>query len=537
MIGKLVGGYKILEKVGEGGMGEVFRGLDEMLEREVAIKVLRPEFARRQDIVERFRTEAIALARLSHPNILMLYSFFRHEEQYFMVLEFVRGETLDKLIARRGAVSWRKAISLICQALDGLEHAHEWGVVHRDLKPANLILTSAGTLKVMDFGIARILEKARTTRTGQLFGTLEYMSPEQIQGWETDARSDLYSLGAVLYELLTGHPPFQSSSDYGLIRSQVEELPRSPCALMPQIPAALEAVVMRALAKLPQDRFPHAAGLRAVLEGLLKDLPSTDENSQENLEVPQTRLGIQPSVFLAEQSSPAPESYRQPVQAMALVDRPAVTQKLTARFAWRDYPGIAFVIMLFSVTLVLVGVASKHGGLSLIMPVNQVERAQAGATTSVGSVRAEHSATASAVVLSGTGTASSKEEALDTAQSVTETAQQHLPANRTTSPVEVSDSAAEQLRQNLSSPASLPVQTGLSKSSAPPDKGSPRPSLTSLTEEKSVPVQTLNRRLEEDSTAASNHNTSKKKSASKTMDNTLLSKSQKSNANGWSIRK
>ena len=175
-------------------MGEVYRGLDITLEREVAIKQLRSEYAGHSDIVERFRTEAVTLAKLNHSNIVTLYNFLREENALYMVLEIVRGETLDAMIRRRGALPWPEAVALVIQALRGLEHAHQMHVIHRDLKPANAILTSAGVLKLMDLGIARILNTARMTRIGHMIGTLEYMAPEQVKGGEGDARSDLYRL-------------------------------------------------------------------------------------------------------------------------------------------------------------------------------------------------------------------------------------------------------------------------------------------------------------------------------------------------------
>ena len=231
MIGHLVGNYKVTDKIGEGGMGSVFRGIDIMLEREVAIKMLRPELSRQPHVVERFRSEAVTLAKLNHPNIATLYSFLRQGEDFFMVMEFVRGETLDSLIGRSGAMPWERAVGLFSQALEGIDHAHKMGIVHRDIKPANMTLTETGSIKVMDFGIARVLGTDRLTKTGHLIGTVEYMSPEQVRGEETDARSDIYSLGILLYEMLTGRVPFNSSSEYELMRSHIEDAPKPPGTL------------------------------------------------------------------------------------------------------------------------------------------------------------------------------------------------------------------------------------------------------------------------------------------------------------------
>lgn len=297
-----LGHYRIMEKLGEGAMGEVFKGLDTLLEREVAIKLLRPELSNRPDIVERFRTEAVALARLNHTHIATLYSFLPHESQYFMVMEFVRGESLAKLIERNGALPWQQAVGLVSQALEGLEHAHRLGVVHRDIKPSNMMVTHIGVLKVMDFGIARILEKARLTRAGHLIGTLEYMSPEQIAGLDTDARADLYSLGVVLYELVTGRVPFEASSDYDLIKAQMEEPPKPPRIRVPDLPAAVEEQILRALEKKPENRFESAADFHVALAWIAAPGPDPDPGYERPKALPETRFVSQAPAATAKQT-------------------------------------------------------------------------------------------------------------------------------------------------------------------------------------------------------------------------------------------
>ena len=233
MIGKVVGTYKITEKIGEGGMGAVFKGVDTMLEREVAIKMLRPDFTRDAEIAERFRAEAITLAKLNHSNIATLHNFFRHEEDYFMVMEFVRGETLEDLIKKHGALPPDRAIFLFGLALEGIGHAHTMGIIHRDIKPANMMFTEKGSLKVMDFGIARVLGTTRMTRQGTIIGTVAYMAPEQIKGQDSDSRTDIYSLGILLYEMVTGRVPFESESEYGIMMAQINEAPVPPCSIVP----------------------------------------------------------------------------------------------------------------------------------------------------------------------------------------------------------------------------------------------------------------------------------------------------------------
>ncbi|HWN98917.1 MAG TPA: serine/threonine-protein kinase [Blastocatellia bacterium] len=265
MIGSIIGSYKVTEKIGEGGMGAVFKGIDTMLEREVAIKMLKPELASQPDIVERFRSEAVTLAKLNHPNIATLYSFLRQEEDFFMVMEFVPGKSLDDVIRKFGAIDCNRAIMLFCQALEGIDHAHRMGIIHRDLKPANIMLTDNGSIKVMDFGIARALGTARMTRQGNVVGTVEYMAPEQVRGQAADGRSDIYSLGIVLYEMLTGRVPFENDSEFELMRAQVEDAPKPPRTFAPNIPLAVEQAIMRALAKKPEARPQTAGELRAAL--------------------------------------------------------------------------------------------------------------------------------------------------------------------------------------------------------------------------------------------------------------------------------
>ena len=276
MIGNVIGNYKVVEKIGEGGMGAVYKGIDMMLERDVAIKALRPELARQPHIVERFRAEAVTLAKLSHPNIATLHTFLREVDDYFMVMEFVRGETLDSVLRRTGGMPVDRGINLFCQALEGIDHAHRMGIVHRDLKPANIMLTDSGSIKVMDFGIARVLGSARMTRQGNIIGTIEYMSPEQVRGQETDARSDIYSLGMLLYEMLTGRVPFTHNSEYELMRSQIEDAPTPPRDFAPHIPLPVEEAIMRSLAKKAEARFQSAGEFR---KALLASIPAITSSS------------------------------------------------------------------------------------------------------------------------------------------------------------------------------------------------------------------------------------------------------------------
>lgn len=265
--------YKSLVKIGEGAMGEVWKGTDPFLERDVALKLMRSELASQPDAVERFRNEAVSTARLNHPNIVPLYDFVQEDGISWMVLEYVHGCTLETLVAHEGRLDWRRAVLLTQQALRGLERAHAAGIVHRDIKPANAMLADDGTLKLMDFGIARISQTTRLTRVGHAVGTVAYMAPEQILGQEADARADLYALGVVLFELISGRLPIAGETEAQIIRQHVDrtEAPRLS-SVVPGVPAALESVVAKALSKDPARRYTTAAEFRRALEAI--DVPA-----------------------------------------------------------------------------------------------------------------------------------------------------------------------------------------------------------------------------------------------------------------------
>jgi eukaryotic-like serine/threonine-protein kinase len=261
-----IGPYEIRDLLGEGGIGRVYAAFDTVLERDVAIKSLRPELLHDMSFVERFRSEATSLARLNHPNITTLYSLLPEGGNLYMVMECVRGDTLDSLLAKRNAaLSVTESLAIIAQAADGLDYAHSMGVIHRDIKPANLMITEGGVLKIMDFGIARVRGSQRLTRDGSIVGTLAYMSPEQLRSQEGDQRSDLYSLAIVLYELLSGSVPFAAESDYELMQAHIHTRALRLYSRVPGVDARIDAALMQALAKQPERRF---SSVRAFSDAL-----------------------------------------------------------------------------------------------------------------------------------------------------------------------------------------------------------------------------------------------------------------------------
>ncbi len=247
--------YTLVSRLGSGGMADVWLASDEMLGRQVALKFLVERFAQDTQFVERFRREAQAAAGLQHPNIVGVYDRGEDGGRYWIAMEYVEGASLKDLIRRGLGVG--EAVELIRQVLAGAKFAHEHGIIHRDLKPQNVLVDRQGRARVADFGIARA-GASEITQTGSVLGTAQYLSPEQAQGLETTAASDLYSIGVMLYEALTGQVPFEAETPVAVALKQISEPARPPSQINPQVPPALDAVVLRALAKDPVARYASA---------------------------------------------------------------------------------------------------------------------------------------------------------------------------------------------------------------------------------------------------------------------------------------
>ena len=279
MVGQTLAHYKILEKIGSGGMGDVYLAEDTKLDRKVALKVLPPELAESDERRARFKREAKAIAALNHPNIVTIYSVEEADGVHFLTMELVQGQTLDRLIPE-GGLEVERLLDIALPLADAVAAAHEQGIVHRDLKPGNVMLSDRGQVKVFDFGLARF-SKSKTpktldsdqstdmaTRSGVVVGTVPYMSPEQLQGKTVDRRSDIFSLGAVLYQMATGRPPFLGASSAELISSILRDSPSTISELRSDVPPQLSRIIQRCLEKNTQDRFSTAFDLHYELRAL-----------------------------------------------------------------------------------------------------------------------------------------------------------------------------------------------------------------------------------------------------------------------------
>jgi len=263
--GSKLGPYLVRELIGEGGMGLVYRATDTSLDRMVALKILPPYLTRNTELLQRIRTEAQAQARLHHPNIVTLYSVLEVSAGFILVMEYIQGETLRERIHRGGPLSPADAAQIFAQAIDGISYAHEKGIIHRDLKPDNIFITNDGRVKIMDFGVAKIVDNHEVTRTRSMVGTLLYIAPEQINGRDADFRSDIYTLGIGLFEAVTGRLPFERRSDYALMHAHMLEAPPRPSGLRGNLPAELESVILRAIEKEPEKRFQSMREFRSAL--------------------------------------------------------------------------------------------------------------------------------------------------------------------------------------------------------------------------------------------------------------------------------
>jgi eukaryotic-like serine/threonine-protein kinase len=350
-----MGRYRVERELGRGGMAKVYRGQDTVLGRTVAIKILAPQFADDQDFVHRFRREAQAAARISNQHLVSVFDTGSDDGVHFIVMEYVEGRTLADLIAGGGRIVPDRAIEIAIDVCRALEAAHAQGVIHRDIKPGNIMLDEKGQVKVTDFGIARVTSTADTiAQTAAVLGTASYLSPEQAQGQPVDGRSDLYSLGCVLYEMVTGRAPFLGDSPVAVASKHVLEQPTPPSRLNADVSPDLDAVILRALAKNPANRYQTAEEFREDLERVRRGLPVNatpllPAGTTQVIDRPASRTAVLPPT---ERHEPEPErsNWWVPVLVTLLIlGLLALVLFLLARNLLNDEPPVATVVKVPSV--------------------------------------------------------------------------------------------------------------------------------------------------------------------------------------------
>src|SRR5574344_1435414 len=278
--------YEIIEKIGTGGMATVYKARCKILNRYVAVKVLREEYTTDEEFIRRFNSEAQSAASLSHPNIVSIYDVGQEYNIYYIVMELVQGKTLKQIISKEGKLPWKWSVNIAIQIASALEAAHKNNIVHRDIKPHNIIITEDGIAKVADFGIAKAVSNSTITAFGTTIGSVHYFSPEHARGGYTDAKSDLYSLGVVMYEMLTGKVPFDADTPVSIALKHMQEEPVTPMKLNQSIPFAINQIILKAMKKDTNERYQSATEMLKDLSMALKnpngDFVETNDESDES---------------------------------------------------------------------------------------------------------------------------------------------------------------------------------------------------------------------------------------------------------------
>jgi serine/threonine protein kinase len=293
--------YSIITKIGSGGMAEVYKAKDTVLDRTVAVKVLHQHFAEDVDFVSRFRREAQAAAGLNHPNIVNIYDWGSQNGTYFIVMEMLEGRSLKEFMTERGIIPAADAMEIAKKVLSAINFAHKHDIVHRDIKPHNIILTNDGEVKVTDFGIARA-GVSTMTQTGTILGTAHYLSPEQARGYDVNGTSDIYSMGVVLYEMITGKVPFDGDNPVAIALKHVHDIPVPPRELNPGVPEALQTIIAKAMAKNPESRYQNAAEMRNDIMRAIQGMPITTVAPSEQETMVMTASAIEQPVDRAERT-------------------------------------------------------------------------------------------------------------------------------------------------------------------------------------------------------------------------------------------
>jgi eukaryotic-like serine/threonine-protein kinase len=371
LIGQTLGRYQILEQLGKGGMATVYKAYDSRLEAHVAVKVIRterlsPEITERA--LKRFEREAKSLAQLNHPNIVKVTDFGEFEGQPYLVMPYLEGGSLKELIESRGVIPWQEAIRFILPIAHALDYAHQRNTIHRDVKPSNILITDSGEPVLTDFGVAKIIDEESTldlTGTGATLGTPAYMAPEQVISKTVDYRADIYSLGVVIYEMVTGRKPFQADTPMAvLFKHASEPLPR-PTEFVPELPDRVEQVLIKALAKKPDDRYPDMAAFANALNGLQNTTPLPPHPSFSTSREKMGERTTQPSPIKREHPATSPSM--KPARPPASPPASAVEQP-TPRAGWDGsipkgliYAAIIIGVLLVGLVAVLLVMGPLHG--------------------------------------------------------------------------------------------------------------------------------------------------------------------------------
>lgn len=346
LVGQQVGKYKLTRLLGRGGMAEVYEAFQYGLERQVAVKILQGHHALTQDMIDRFKREARSIAQLRHPNIVHVFDFDVENDLYYMVMEMIPGEVLGLYLRRQGAMPVQEVLRIGIQLADALDYAHSKGIIHRDVKPTNILFTDERRQQIVltDFGIALLTDATRLTMGTMLFGTPAYLSPEAGRGERVDERSDIYSLGVVLYEMLTGKIPFDADTTYGMIMQHIHQPLPSPRQLNGDVPAVVERILYKTLAKDPKDRYQLARDLRNALQTVL------DKGELTGASADNVQLAVRSASALQLADSGTRQMPPLDPQALALLDNslaePGVKAASSKRFRWAWI--LALLLALFS---------------------------------------------------------------------------------------------------------------------------------------------------------------------------------------------
>ncbi|NGQ93818.1 Stk1 family PASTA domain-containing Ser/Thr kinase [Brevibacillus sp. SYP-B805] len=354
MVGQRLGGrYQLEERIGGGGMAIVYKAKDLLLHRPVAVKVLRPQFGTDEDFVNRFRREAQAVASLSHPNVVSVYDVGQDEDTHYMVMEYIEGPTLKDVINQIGALPVEEAVRIAVQVCDALDHAHQNKIIHRDIKPHNILIGKNGRVKVTDFGIARAVTAATITHTNSVMGSVHYFSPEQARGGVTAEKSDIYSLGIVLYEMVTGQLPFSGDSPITVALKHLQDPLTDPRQINPSIPQSVENIILKALAKDPFLRYASARDMLSDLETCLSPERRNEPKIQFPVDDEMTRVIPAITEEMLEQAQWEKEGIRR-TQGESDDEEESSGRKRWwwKAAAWVGAIGLFFVLALFGMNLV-----------------------------------------------------------------------------------------------------------------------------------------------------------------------------------------